>query len=171
MKVRTTKNTYGKPKKRVLGTVPVFSVPVGMSYRAHRSFRYQYWCRTELTEVFGTGIDVVPKIPKCSVPVWKSAPASMSFRTYRSVRYGYWCHTENTHVSGAGIDVLPKLSKYPVPVLTSYRRCRIVRYRHWCTELTEVSGIGNTGGMTRYVPYRTHPSLHAVQKSTLWIIN
>ena len=27
-----------------------------------------------------------------------------------------------------------------------------------------MSGTGNTGGMPRYVPYRTHPSLYAVQK-------
>ena len=32
-------------------------------------FRYRYWCRTELTEVSGSGIDVVPNLPKCPAPV------------------------------------------------------------------------------------------------------
>ena len=31
----------------------------------YRYFRYRYECRTELTEVSGTGIDVVPNSPKC----------------------------------------------------------------------------------------------------------
>ena len=53
--------------KCVFGTAPVFSVPVLM-YRSYRSVRYQYWCRTELTKVSSTGIDV-PNLPKCSAPV------------------------------------------------------------------------------------------------------
>ena len=51
-------------------------------------------CRTELTEVSGTGmkvctgsggigIYVVPNLPKCPVPVL------MSYHTYRSARYRY----------------------------------------------------------------------------------
>ena len=67
--------------KGVFGTVPVFSVPVWMSYRTYRSVRYRY-CRTELTEVSGTGIDV-PNLLKCPIPVL------MSYRTYPSVRYRY----------------------------------------------------------------------------------
>ena len=73
-----TRNTKG-----VFGTVPVFSVPVWMSYLTCRSIRYRYGCRTEVTEVpgtgidvvpevtevSGTGIDVVPKLPKCRAPV------------------------------------------------------------------------------------------------------
>ena len=112
------------------------------------------------TGILGTGTDVVPKLPKYPVPV-------MSYRTYRSVRHQYWC-TEITEVSGTGMKSLP----VPVvPVSMSY-------------ELTEVSGTGidvvpnlpkcpvpvtpavYTGGMTRYVPYRTQPSLYA----TRWII-
>ena len=31
--------------------------------------RYRYGCRTELTEVSGTGVDVVPNVPKYPVPV------------------------------------------------------------------------------------------------------
>ena len=67
---------------------------VWMSYRRYRSVRYRYeslyryrryryGCRTELTEVSGTGIYIVPNLPKCPVPV------SISYRTYRSVRYRY----------------------------------------------------------------------------------
>ena len=180
----------------MFGTVPVFSLQVCMSYRTYRRVRYRYWCRTELTEVSGTGIDV-PKLPKCTVPVWKSvpvpaAPVSISYRSYRSVRYRYWCHTELSEVYGADIDVVPKLPKclvlvltkvcrteltevsgtdvdvvpnlpkYPVPVLMSYRTYRSVLYRYWCTELAEVTGTGNTGGMPRFVPCQTYPSLYAV---------
>ena len=97
----------------------------------HRYARYRYGCRTELTEVSGTGmqvctgtggtgIHIVPNLPKFLVPVW------MSYRTYRSVRYRHWCHTELTEVSGTAIDVVPNLPKCPVTVLTSYR----YRYRH-----------------------------------------
>ena len=66
-----------------------------------------------------------------------SVPVLLSYRAYRSVRYRYWCRTELTEVSGTGIDVLPNVPKYPVPVI---------------------------GGLPWYVPYRTHPSLYAVQK-------
>ena len=61
--------------------------PIGNDARVcsvpYRYSRYRYGCRTELTEVSGTGIDVVPNLPKCLVPVL------MSYRTYRSVRYRY----------------------------------------------------------------------------------
>ena len=36
-------------------SVPVPAVPLLMLYRSYRSVRYRYCCRTELTEVFGTG--------------------------------------------------------------------------------------------------------------------
>ena len=78
-----------------------------MSYWSYRSVRYRYWCRTELTEVFGAGVYVVPNLPKCPVPVL------MSYRTY-------------TEVSGIGIDVVPSLPKCPVPALWSHRTYRSV---------------------------------------------
>ena len=64
------------------------------AYRTYRSVQHRYGslyryrlqrypCRTELSEVSDTGIDVVPNLPKCPVPVL------MSYRTYRSVRYRY----------------------------------------------------------------------------------
>ena len=64
---------------------------------------------------------------------------------------------ELSEVSATAIDVLPNVPKYPVPVKMSYRTYRSVWSRYWCrTDLTEVSGTGNTGGMPRYVPYWTH---------------
>ena len=50
-------------------SVPIRAVPVSMSYRTYRSIRYRCACRTELTEVSGTGTDVVPNLMKCPVPV------------------------------------------------------------------------------------------------------
>ena len=124
----------------VVPNLPKCPVPVLMSYRTYRSVRYQYWRRTEVTEVSGTGIDVLPKLSKCPVPVCKSVPLAsvpvvMSYRTSRSVRYRYWCRTEVTEVPGTGIDVVPNLPKYPVPVTPAVY----------------------AAGMPRYVPYRTHP--------------
>ena len=87
-----------------------------MSYRTYQRVRYRYWCCIELNEVSGTGIDVVPNSPKCSVPVpVPTEPVSMSYRTYRSVRDRYCCRTERTEVSGTGSDW--------------YRAYRSVRYR------------------------------------------
>ena len=120
--------------KGVFGTVPVFSVPVWMSYRTYRSVRHRYRCRTGLTKVS------VPDLPKCPVPVL------MLYRNYQSVRYRYEslyryrryrypCRTKVTEVSGTGVDAIPKLPKCPVPVISAVY----------------------TAGMPRYVPYRTHP--------------
>ena len=57
------KNIKGVPE-----TPAVRPVPVWMSYRAYRSVRYRCWCRTELTEVSGTGLGVVPNL-MCPVTV------------------------------------------------------------------------------------------------------
>ena len=46
-----------------------------MSYRTHRSARHRYWCRTELTEMSGTGIDVVPVPVPAPVQIWVHIPA------------------------------------------------------------------------------------------------
>ena len=85
------------------------------------------------TGTSGTGNHIVPKLPKCPVPVLES------HRSYRSVRYRYPCRTEVTEVSGTGSDV-PKLLKRPVPVIPAVYTC----------------------GMPRYVPYRTHPSYSTI---------
>ena len=69
--------------KGVFGTVPVFSVPVLISYRRYRRVRYRYWCCTEIAEVSatgmkvctatgGTGIHVLSNLSKCPVPVLMS---------------------------------------------------------------------------------------------------
>ena len=49
------------------------------------------------TGTAGIGIDVVPNLPKCPVPVL------MSYRL--------------TEVPGTGIDVVPNLPKFPLPAL------------------------------------------------------
>ena len=121
-----------------------------MSYRTYRRVRYRYCCRTELTEVSGTGTDVVPNLSKGVVPVlmlyqtYRSVRYRylMLYRTYQSVRdwyeslyryrwYRYPCRTEAAEVSGTGMDVVSKLQKCPVPVLMSYRSYRSVRYREY----------------------------------------
>ena len=118
----------------MFGTVPVCPVPVWISYRTCRSVRYRHGFRTELTEESGTGIDVVPNLPKCPVPV-------LMYRTYGSVRYRYESlyryrryrysyRTEVTEVSSTGMHVVPNLPKCPVPVCISYRTYRSVRYRY-----------------------------------------
>ena len=84
----------------------LWKIPRVCSVR-YRCCRCRYGCGTEVTEVSGTGIDVVPKLPKCQVPVWI---------------------TELTEVSGTGIDVVLNLPKSPVPVWLSYRTYRSVRY-------------------------------------------
>ena len=87
------------------------------------------------TEVSGTGMDVVP-VP---APVQTSIP----------VPAVHFCRrAELTEVFGTSVDVVPTLPKFPIPVLMLYRT-----YRTKCP----VSIIlAYTGGMPRYVPYRTH---------------
>ena len=176
----------------MFGTVPVYAW-------------YRYGCRTELTKVSGTGIDVVPNLPKCPVPVlmyrnywsvryrWYGCRTEltevsgtgilMSYRTYRSGRYRYWFCTELTGVSatglqvctgtvGTGIHIVPNLPSCPIPVSISYRTYQSVWYRYWCrTELTEVSGTSNTGGMPRYVPHRTHPWNSSSICYSIWYVH
>ena len=124
--------------------------------------RDRYGWYTKLTEMSGTGIDVVQNIPKCPVLV------SMLYRTHRSVRYGheilylyrqyrYPCHTEitvryrcgcrteRTEVSAIGTDV-PILHESPVPVLMSDR------YRYWHRY--------RLGRIYRRCMYRTYPVCH-----------
>ena len=77
----------------VVPNLPKCLVPVLLSYRTCRSVRYRYPCLTERTEVSGTGmkactgtggtgIHVLPNVPKCPVSV-------LMYRTYRSVQYRY----------------------------------------------------------------------------------
>ena len=73
--------------------------------------------RTELTKVSGTGMDVVPNLPRGRVRV------GMLYQAYQRVGFGYRCRTKLTKVSGTGMDVLPSLPKgrvwysylYPYP--------------------------------------------------------
>ena len=59
-----------------------------MLYRYSTYRRCRYGCRTELSGVCGTGIDVVPNLSKCPVPVMTVCHST--YRTYRSVRYRYF---------------------------------------------------------------------------------
>ena len=150
--------------------------------RLYRRRRYRHWC-TDFTEVFGAGIDVVPNFTEVSgtsndVPKLAKCPVTvlMMYRTCRSFQYRYWWCTELTEMSGTGtrIDLVPKWSKYPlpvcksapvptIPVSMSCRTYRSVWYRYWCrTELTEVSGTSNTGGI-----YRRYATLRTVTNTPL----
>ena len=68
-----------------------------------------------------TGINVIPNIPKCPVPVRKPVPAPAV-----SVLISY----ELTEVGSTGIiDVFPHLEKFPVRVLMPARIYQRVQYR------------------------------------------
>ena len=96
----------------------------------YRYARYRYRCRTKLTEVFGTGVDVL-NLPKYLVPVL------MLHRTYRSVRHGMKVCT------GTGCTGIHIVQNLPLPVSISYRTYRSIWYRYGCrTELAEVCGTG-----------------------------
>ena len=86
----------------------------------YRYSRYRYGRRTELTNVPGTGVDVVPNLPKCPVPVLEV------YRNYQSVRHS----TKVCTGTGTGIDTVPNFPNFPVPVLMSYRTSRSLRYRY-----------------------------------------
>ena len=116
---------------------------------------------------------VLPNFPKCPVPVL------MLYRTYRSVRYRYYLPNSPkcpallyrnylsgmklcNRTSGTGIHVVRNLPKCPgtgIDVVPKFSY-RSVRYRYWCgSELTEVSGTSNTGGVYRwYASVRTVPN-------------
>ena len=76
----------------------------------YRYSRYRYGCRAEVTEVSGTGIDVVPKLPNCPVP------ALMLYRTTEVSTTGM-----KVCIGGTGMVIVPNLPKCPVPVFMSYR--------------------------------------------------
>ena len=105
----------------VLGGVSCHSDNTYLCSVRYRYSRYRYECRTELTEVSGTSIDVVPKLPRCRYRY-------ESLYRYRRCRYP--CRTELTEVSGTDIDVVPNLPKCPIPVWMSYRTCRSIRHRY-----------------------------------------
>ena len=100
---------------------------LGRVYRCHT--RGIFCGRTILTEMSGTGIDVVLNVPKCRVPVLKS------IRTYRGVGYRYRVRNELHRIVREGIEAVPiyfggvntpgiryhTLPKCRVPVLRSHR--------------------------------------------------
>ena len=80
------------PVPVLISNLPKCTIPVLTSHRTYRSVRYRYGCRTELTEVSGTGIDAVPNIPKCRVPVIPAVyiagtPRYVPYRTHTPLKY------------------------------------------------------------------------------------
>ena len=126
--------------------------------------------RAEFSEVPGTSIEVVPKVPRCRVLVLRS------YRTYRSVGYRYRVRIEPYRGLRQGIETVPNhfdrvntpgipLPNCRVTVLRPYRTYQSVGY-WWLgrTELAELSGTGIefvlnlTGVFGRVLrPYRTLP--------------
>ena len=98
----------------VLKMVPSRSASIdknaGTCLVRYRYARYRYGCRTKLTVGSGTGIDALPNLPKCPIPVL------MLCRTYRRVSYWYGCCAELTEESRTGMDVVPV--PVPTPVQT-----------------------------------------------------
>ena len=76
---------------------------------------YGYGDLTELTEIPGTGGEVLHNSQKFQVWVWKS------YRTHTSSRYGFWhgC-TELTQVSGTGMTVVHNSRKFRVGIRMLY---------------------------------------------------
>ena len=74
----------------VSGTGMKVCTDAGSLYRYRR---YRYPCRTELTEMFSTGIiEVVPNLPKCSVPVIPAVytgcmPRCVPYRTHHPCKH------------------------------------------------------------------------------------
>ena len=65
--------------------------------------------RTELTKVSGTGMDVVPNLPKGRVRAW------IRYQANQRVGYGYGCRTKLTKVSGTGgIDACTRTHTRPL---------------------------------------------------------
>ena len=89
--------------------VPVPRVLLHGAYRTHRTSEYGFECPTELTEVLGTGMNVLQNLDKFRV-LW------------------HW-RTERTDVPGTGINVVHNSQKFLVQVWMSYRTHRSSGYR------------------------------------------
>ena len=114
---------------------PECRVRVLMSYRTYQSVGYGYGCRTELTKVSGTVMDIVPtSLPKGRVRVW------MFCQAYRKLGYGTAACTRTR--------TRPRVfqhgrTRYQTIFQRSYRTYQSVGYGYSCrTELTKVSGTG-----------------------------
>ena len=141
--------------------------------------------RTRLTKVSGTGVDVLPKLPKCRVRVWM-------YRTYQRVGHRYGCFTKLTKESGMVVLLLPvsvpnlgyfnraepdtrvfcrgsteliKVSGTGMDVVTNLPKCRV---RVWKShQATKVLGTGNRRGMyPLYTLVRTLPTTNSEYSCT-----
>ena len=74
---RTRTLVFQQGRTRYQGILP-------LADQTYQSIGYGYGCRTELTKVWGTGMDVVPNLPKCGVRVWKL------YQAYQRVGYGHY---------------------------------------------------------------------------------
>ena len=113
------------------------------------------FCRgcTELTKVSGTGMDVVPNLPKCRVRVW------MFYQAYQRVGYGtISCTYTRTRPRVFQQDRIPYQGNLPL----AYRTCQSVGFGFGSRiKLTEVSGTGNTRGTPGI--RSTHITLHTLK--------
>ena len=75
------------------------------SYRTQQSVRHWYRVCAEVTNVSGTGTELVPNLPIYRLPV------SNLHRTYRSVGYSYRHCTQHTEVPGTGIGKKNELTQ------------------------------------------------------------
>ena len=137
-----------------------FRVPVWKCYRTHRSSGY---C--------GTGVQSWQEVPGGYKKWCARTPGIVARGVHNWQRCGYECAAELTEVAGTGMKVLQNFQKFrvlwdgrtelaevlgryknavPVPrvrVWMSYRTHRSSLYGYErCTQLTEVTGTGNTRG-------------------------
>ena len=79
--------------------------PISKKYPTDRSVVYRYRRSTELDEVSCAGIETIPNLPKCGVPVPDEhpyprycgrgyIPVSTSYRAYRSFEFWYRVRAE-----------------------------------------------------------------------------
>ena len=104
-------------------------VRYGKSYRIYQSVGYGYRSRTELTKLSGTGMDVVPSLPKCRV--WYGCLYPHPYPTP--------CISTRLYpVPGYFAAGVPNLPKRRVRVWMSYRTYQRVGYEYGClTKLTK----------------------------------
>ena len=115
---------------------------------------------TELADVSGTGIEFIPKLPKCRVPV------SSSYPSYRIVEYKYRSRTEQ--IIPVPPALWPRVFRY---LGYGYRNRTALTERDGYRYLTSsyrpyrVSGIAIEGG--RFP--RSHPTINAKMHFILYI--
>ena len=150
--------------------IPRYRVRVWMLYRTYQRVGYGCGCGTKLTKGSGTGMDVVPSLPKCRVRVvWMLVPVpipdTLYFnKTVPGTRVFCCGRTELTKVSGTGMDVVPNLPKSRVRVWMSCQAYQRVGYGTAACTRTRTQPRVLQQGRTRYqgilpLAYRTYQSV------------